>query len=80
MEPGNLGEGGMSRLQEEVEAALRDQVEARVTSDMMREEVSQVTLEAWATFYSHTLQYHQVGTDVFPIFLSSRTIFNLFIT
>ncbi|KAK3858813.1 hypothetical protein Pcinc_035022 [Petrolisthes cinctipes] len=61
VEPVNLGEGGMSRLQEEVEAALRDQVEARVTSDMTREEVSQVTLEAWATFYSHTLQYHQVG-------------------
>lgn len=79
MEPGNLGEGGMSRLQEEVEAALRDQVEARVTSDMMREEVSQVTLEAWATFYSHTLQYHQVSTEVCPIFHSSRNVINLFI-
>lgn len=50
----------MARLQEEVEAALRDEVEARVTSALSEEEVMQVTHEVWATFYSHTLQYHQV--------------------
>lgn len=53
---------GMWKLQEEVEAALRDQVEARLTSDLTEEEVTQITIEAWATFYSHTLQYHQVSS------------------
>lgn len=57
----SLADRGMWRLQEEVEAALRDQVEARLTSTLSDEEVMQITLEAWATFYSHTLQYHQVG-------------------
>ncbi|MPC63459.1 Nuclear pore complex protein Nup160 [Portunus trituberculatus] len=57
----SLGDRGMARLQEEVEAALRDEVEARVTSALSEEEVMQVTHEVWATFYSHTLQYHQVG-------------------
>ncbi|XP_042215921.1 nuclear pore complex protein Nup160-like [Homarus americanus] len=57
----SVGDRVMWRLKEEVEAALRDQVEARLASNLSEEEVSQMTLEAWATFYSHTLQYHQVG-------------------
>lgn len=55
------GDRDMWRLQEEVEAALREQVEARLNADLTEEEVTQITLEAWATFYSHTLQYHQVS-------------------
>ncbi|XP_063612781.1 nuclear pore complex protein Nup160-like, partial [Penaeus indicus] len=61
MDMSTLIDRGMWKLQEEVEAALRDQVEARLTSDLTEEEVTQITIEAWATFYSHTLQYHQVG-------------------
>ncbi|XP_069941097.1 nuclear pore complex protein Nup160-like isoform X2 [Cherax quadricarinatus] len=57
----SLAERGMWRLQEEVEAALRDQVEARLSANLSDEEITQITLEAWATFYSHTLQYQQVG-------------------
>nr|XP_045619650.1 nuclear pore complex protein Nup160-like isoform X1 [Procambarus clarkii] len=57
----SLADGGMWRLKEEVEAALRDQVEARLNANLSEEEVMQITLEAWATFYSHTLQYQQVG-------------------
>lgn len=57
----SLGDRGMARLQEEVEMALRDEVEARVSSALSEEEVMQVTHEVWATFYSHTLQYHLVG-------------------
>ncbi|XP_066987755.1 nuclear pore complex protein Nup160 [Macrobrachium rosenbergii] len=56
-----VGDRDMWRLQEEVEAALREQVEARLNSDLSEEEIAQITMEAWATFYSHTLQYHQVG-------------------
>lgn len=52
----------MAKLQEEVEMALRDEVEARVTSALSEEEVMQVTHEVWATFYSHTLQYHLVSS------------------
>lgn len=52
----------MARLQEEVEMALRDEVEARVSSALSEEEVMQVTHEVWATFYSHTLQYHLVSS------------------
>lgn len=61
MDMSTLIDHGMWKLQEEVEAALRDQVEARLTSDLTEEEVTQITIEAWATFYSHTLQYHQVS-------------------
>lgn len=62
MDMSTLIDRGMWKLQEEVEAALRDQVESRLTSDLTEEEVTQITIEAWATFYSHTLQYHQVSS------------------
>ncbi|XP_042241779.1 nuclear pore complex protein Nup160-like, partial [Homarus americanus] len=69
----SVGDRVMWRLKEEVEAALRDQVEARLASNLSEEEVSQMTLEAWATFYSHTLQYHQVGHKPVVLLVGRRS-------
>lgn len=68
----------MARLQEEVEMALRDEVEARVSSALSEEEVMQVTHEVWATFYSHTLQYHLVSSMPFHLPLDQKFCIKLF--
>lgn len=70
----------MARLQEEVEMALRDEVEARVSSALSEEEVMQVTHEVWATFYSHTLQYHLVSIMPFLLPFDQKFCIKLFYT
>ncbi|XP_076070000.1 nuclear pore complex protein Nup160 isoform X2 [Oratosquilla oratoria] len=65
--------GGIASLQEEVKIAMREEIESRLTEDLCEEEINEITLDAWTSFYSHTLQYHQVGLKAVGMMSESTT-------
>ncbi|KAB7500634.1 Nuclear pore complex protein, partial [Armadillidium nasatum] len=52
---------GLWKLADEIESSLKEEIDLHITTDMTEEEVLEVKHNAWTTFYSHTLQYHQVA-------------------
>ena len=59
-------ETGLWTLAEDIEGALKDEIEMRISEDMSDEDIQVVKLNAWVTFYNHTLQYHQVSWSHLP--------------